>query len=192
MQFLNYQKQKKGFTLVETLVAITVLLLVIIGPMTVAQKGIQNAYYANEQIVGVFLAQEAIESVRALRDEEALNAYQDYIVGNPGAETWDWIPVECLSEDCAFVPDSVTPIIPCTDTDVGSCEIWKNVDTGSYTHVSGDADTPFTRTIRLEEFPGGIAEVTVNVTWNAKIFGGTDRSVQLQTWLYDHYQRYEN
>ena len=174
MQFITY-KQEEGFTLVETLVAVTVLLLVIIGPMTVAEKGIQNAYYANEQITGIFLAQEAIEAVRALRDEQALGAYEDYIDGVVGAETWDWIPVECLSEDCAFVPDTVEPIIPCTDTDVGSCEIWKNVETGRYTHIAGDADTPFTRTIRLQEFPGGIAEVTVNVTWNAKIFGNTDR-----------------
>ncbi len=36
-------KNSNGFTLVETLVAIGVLLLAIIGPMTVAQKGIQNA-----------------------------------------------------------------------------------------------------------------------------------------------------
>jgi prepilin-type N-terminal cleavage/methylation domain-containing protein len=62
MQIFSTQKNatwNRGFTLVETLVAVTVLLLVIVGPMTVAQKGIQNAYFANEQVTAVFLAQEA-------------------------------------------------------------------------------------------------------------------------------------
>ena len=64
----------QGFTLVETLVAIAVLLLIIIGPITAAQKGIQQAYYANEQLSAVFLAQEAIESIRQRGDDRALKA----------------------------------------------------------------------------------------------------------------------
>lgn len=68
---------KNGFTLVETLIAITILLLVIIGPITAAQKGVQQAYYANEQITAVFLAQETVEAIRERRDDQALEAWNN-------------------------------------------------------------------------------------------------------------------
>ncbi len=78
MQYLPLHRSRvpsKGFTLAETLVAIAILLMVIIGPITAAQNGIRQAYLANEQTAAVFIAQEAIESIRQLRDERALAAY---------------------------------------------------------------------------------------------------------------------
>ena len=47
MKFITHTMHDKGFTLVESLVAIGILLVVIIGPLTIAQKGIQQAYFAN-------------------------------------------------------------------------------------------------------------------------------------------------
>ena len=94
---------KNGFTLVETLVAITVLLMVIIGPMTIAQKGIQQAYFATEQATAVFLAQEAIEAVRELRDNVALTAFDAYVDPDSDTEvhTDDWAP-PCAETGCAY------------------------------------------------------------------------------------------
>ncbi len=181
-------RRKGGFTLVETLVAITVLLLVIIGPMTVAQKGIQNAYYANDQVTAVFLAQEAIEAVRELRDRKALQAF------NTGTyfETWDWISGisgGCISSNkCGFVRGSSNPIAPCSG--LGNCVIRKSLS-DVYTHTPGDPITPYTREITFETFGINSVKVTVDVYWNANIFGGVERHVTLQTWLYDHYQRFE-
>lgn len=183
--------QNKGFTLVETLVAITVLLLVIIGPMTIAQKGIQNAYYANDQITAMFLAQEAIEGVRELRDEKALEAYNTTGVVN----TWDWIPAGCNAPTtCGFqgVTNPSTPITLCSN--LGGCVVRKNTATNLYSHTPGDPVTSpqYTREITFD-VSGTIdsVKVTVDVYWNASVFGGGPRHVILQTWLYDHYQRYE-
>jgi len=176
-------KHLAGFTLVETLVAITVLLLVIIGPLTIAQKGIQNAYFANEQIAATMLAQEGIEAVRILRDEVALDAYDEDSGGNTG----NWVPSNC-SVACVF--NAVNGSFPeCTGGVCGKLQI--DEDTGKYVY-DGDVESQFTRSITIGAEEDGGVPVTVDVTWNASTFGGTVRTVKLQTWVYDHYQRYED
>ncbi len=183
MQSPTIDRRKKGFTLIETLVAITILLLTIVGPMTIAQKGIQNAYYATDQVTAVFLAQEAIEAIREHRDNAALEAY-DALLGD---DTSNWAPSGC-SLGCAY--DIV-------DDEFGSCETNNgcnlNVDlNGRYTHGLDGTPSQFTRTVTIGSAIGGGVPVTVNVSWNAKIFGGGPHTLTLQTWIYDHYQRYEN
>jgi len=77
----NIQRiHKKGFTLIETLVAITVLLIAIVAPMTLAQDGIVAARLAQDQIVAFYLAQEGVEVVRNMRDENKLEGF-DQLVG---------------------------------------------------------------------------------------------------------------
>ena len=57
-----------GFTLIESLVAITILVTAILGPMTIAATGISSAIYARDQETAFFLAQEGLEYVRNVRD----------------------------------------------------------------------------------------------------------------------------
>lgn len=181
-------KFKKGFTLVETLVAITVLLLVVIGPMTIAQKGIQNAQYANEQFTAVFLAQEAIEAMRQLRDDMALDAYH----GDATVDTLDWSP-NCTN-GCIYNSRNHTNLFSsCTG---GTCsKLYVDSNSGEYSHDSSDPQSPFSRIVTLDTTQaaatGGV-KVTVDVSWNGRIFNNTTRHVILQTYIYDHYARYEN
>lgn len=106
---LKYVPEEQGFTLVETLVAIAILLLIIIGPITAAQKGIQQAYYANEQLSAVFLAQEAIEAIRQRRDDQALEAWN-----NPSGniDTSAWSNAGCSGSTgpltCSVIKDGLT------------------------------------------------------------------------------------
>ncbi len=60
---------KKGFTLVETLVAITVLLVGIIGPIYIATEGIKAAMYAKDQVIAGYLAQDALEYMIATQKQ---------------------------------------------------------------------------------------------------------------------------
>lgn len=150
------EMRAQGFTLVETLVAITVLLLVIVGPISAAQKGIQRAYYANEQLSAVFIAQQTIESVRQLRDDQALVVWQG------GGDTSDWsADTECKSEGCPFAPEVVKDNIT------------------------------YTREVEIQD-EGNRWSVTVTISWeNTPLFGKDAPTVVLQTYLYDHYQRFE-
>lgn len=188
---MNLHTIHKGFTLVETLVAISVLLLVVIGPMTVAQKGIQNAYFANDQMTAVFLAQEAIEAVREVRDKRALAVYD-----NPNGNTAGWISSLCpaTGDPCELAYDMSTSGVvsfgACSSAN-NNCALLYDAETGRYSHTDGDT-SPFTRIVTVgEEIDGGIP-VMVEVTWTAQVFDNTERVVRLQTWVYDHYQRFEN
>ena len=63
----NLQKNR-GFTIIESLVAIAILIVAITGTMTAVQSGISSYTYSKDQIAAFFLAQEAFEQVRNMRD----------------------------------------------------------------------------------------------------------------------------
>jgi len=58
----------KGFTLIEAMVAISILSLAVTAPLIIAQKGIGSAIYARDEIPAFYLAQEAVEYIRNARD----------------------------------------------------------------------------------------------------------------------------
>ena len=186
MRKIIIQNNSGGFTLVETLVAISILLLVIVGPMTIAQKGIRNAYFANEQVTAVFLAQEASEAVRVYRDNQALAVYDEYAkeIIPRTIDSANWVPSGCTS-GCAY--NNILHILGSCATN-NSCLLKKDSN-GTYRHDIG-VDSPFKRIVTIGASVNGGVPVTVDVSWNSNSLGL--RHVILQTWIYDHYQRYEN
>lgn len=72
----------RGFTLIETLVAISLITVAIIAPMSLVSQSLAAAYYARDQVTAYNLAQEGIEAVRAIRDGNILaNALNSAGVG---------------------------------------------------------------------------------------------------------------
>jgi prepilin-type N-terminal cleavage/methylation domain-containing protein len=122
---MHSSTKQKGFTLVETLVAISILMLAILGPLSIASAGLRNSLYAKDQITAFYLAQEGIEYVRYVRDETYL---QD--AGNSSDYGWlgsDLIS-KCLVDDLGdhgCVIDSYEWIIGNGDND----DIVKTCDT---------------------------------------------------------------
>ena len=66
--FAKIKKQKKGFTIIETLVAITLLTISVTGPLALAAKGLAYSNYVRDEITAFYLANEGIDAVRNLRD----------------------------------------------------------------------------------------------------------------------------
>ena len=62
------KKIQEGFTLIETMVAIALLMVALIAPMSLAAQSLTAAYYSRDQITAFYLAQEGIEIVRSVRD----------------------------------------------------------------------------------------------------------------------------
>jgi type II secretory pathway pseudopilin PulG len=107
----------RGFTLVEALVAISILMIAIASPMTLAQKGLSTATLSKDQMIASFLAQDAIEAVKNIRDQIAVSLPQgnDWLAGN-GTEFL--APCICKEGDnCNF---DVSPFIFCTIDTTGA------------------------------------------------------------------------
>lgn len=65
--------KSKGFTLVETMVAITILLVAVVGPISIIGDALHKFYYARDEMSAINLAQEGIEVVRAVATTSMLN-----------------------------------------------------------------------------------------------------------------------
>ncbi len=181
---------KKGFTLIETLVAISILMLAVTGPLVISQKGLSAAAYAKDQMIAYYLAQDAMEYVRNVRDTNAVSGVGTAI----GA---DWLSVlitgslsECIGGTCKVDTSqpSFSTNIP-TACSAAGCLITKTVngDEVRYSHDSGRTPTPFSRTVKIETPSGGVisdistlgveARVTVTVSWST--LSGQTRDVKI-------------
>ncbi len=69
---LKLNKKNTGFTLVETLVSLSIFSVSVILFMSVLGSGITDTNYAKQKIVAGYLAQEGIEYMRNMRDNNVL------------------------------------------------------------------------------------------------------------------------
>ena len=79
------KKIDRSFTLIETLVAIAILVVSVMAPLAVASSSYFQARAARDQVVATYLAQEAVEMVRYVRDRNMIR----HLANN----TTDWLDV---------------------------------------------------------------------------------------------------
>ena len=156
---MKFYRTQNGFTLVETLVAITVLLLAISGPLTIATNGLSATHAAKDQLTANLLAQEGIELVRWQRDSNVLSSL-------------NWLDSfnQCSTEDGCVVDSAERVFMTCS----GECKPIKYSETVSlYVYDAGE-DSVFTRKVRYEPISGIEIRVISEVTWmrfsNTKTF----------------------
>ena len=178
---------KSGFTLIETLVAITLLTVAITEPISLTTQSLQSAYYARDQITAFYLAQEAIEAVRSVRDSQILQITQS--ANASSLNIFGPIPLnnQPFRID-ARATNSSGAITTCSLDPGGTC-IPLQTDGTLYGYQSGWTDTNFTRTVKAAFVSSGQDEirVTVTVTWRTGAFQTRTFSISenLYRWVQD-------
>lgn len=176
--FCSLFSKKCGFTLLETVVALGVIMAAIIGPYTLATRGIVNANTAKSRLTALHLSQEGIELVRYIRDNNIL-------AGLP----WDG---EEGVENGNEIRDGVWQI----DVLSGTLRVFNgspllyDPGTGLYNYATGNA-SPFVRSISIEKPPltptpgiPGADQIRIKstVVWTE---GVSERSAALEEIIYN-------
>jgi prepilin-type N-terminal cleavage/methylation domain-containing protein len=78
----NFKKLKTGFTLVEMLVAISILSLSILASFTAVSNNLQTSFITEDKITAYYLASEAVDFIRNMRDENGIKNIQAIGVGS--------------------------------------------------------------------------------------------------------------
>ena len=200
--FTPNQNPNAGFSLVETLVAIAILLIIIVGPMSIATNSANSTSFANQQVMAYFLAQEGLELAQKGRDDFLLSAF-DNASDEGDNDAWDDFTRsngqfrDCFRNDgCSLEIDdgSVGTVIVDRCQNATDCRLYLTTDANKrskYTYDdSNNAEiTDFTRIINMEEISTNKdVLVTSVVTWRT---GNqiAEQSTTATTYLYNVYGR---
>ena len=147
--------RNRGFTLVETLIAITILISAVVGPMVVVQKSLSSANFSKSQIISFHLAGEAIEYIRNKRDENTLSGV-----------SWTNGLSECVGKKCAVdvVNDTISQCSEnCPNLQFDSAN-------GFYGYDSNWGNSIFNRVVEIKSISEEELSVLVTIFWKNGVF----------------------
>ena len=155
----------KGFSLVETLVAVALLSMTVIAPLTIASSGLASAYYAKDRLTAITLAQDALEFIRSYRDSNRILYNTPWLDGLDVCKLSAAQPLwqGCVVDTAAENPNRVLLRIV---GGANSGPIKYDPATGLFGYKSSWQDSKFTRQVILTELiMGREARIDVTVSW---------------------------
>ena len=166
-------KPTKGFTLIETLVAIAILTISMGAPFYAVEQSITAADASRDELTASALAQEGVEYVHSVRDDNYL-----YVRNNP-LSTQSWLyGVDGTISNGVTSPNCFAPNNQCTvdpTTSVGNqvqsyATIARLFLSASYLYnqQSNGSATFFTRSVQLTNISAKEVKVTVTVKWTTR------------------------
>lgn len=174
---LKISKKNIGFTLVETLVAISILSLSIVATFTAVQNGLQNSLIAKDQTTAFYLAQEAMEFIKNKRDNNALYT----INGGLPVHGWLYGLSDAVTDPCRFgkiCKIDVTVNSPndvlyvgnyVNDSSWDQSSFLNQSSTSLFGYTSGWNPTIFKREIKFREIvTNKEVEVTIRMSWTSR------------------------
>lgn len=166
-----------GFTLIETMIAVSILSLSVAGPLYTASRAIVAAEISRDQLTASYLAQEAAEYVRALRDDQYLAQYPP--AAGSSATAWNNFKSSLTIASCTApnictlgLPLASQPsVLPFAQCPGGTCTV-------SFT--LGTSATAYTRTFQATAVGANEEKIVSTVWWS---FHGTQYSVTISDHL---------
>jgi len=165
--FLIKNNKNFGFTLVETLVAVSIFTMTLVAVMGLLGQGIADTNYTKNKITAEYLAQEGIEYIRGMRDT--------YVISD-GSNGWGNFSAKITDSNfgctgaigCYFNIDGLTNLqdiifVPCTL----SCYtplLKYNSTTGVYGYTSG-SNSIYSRKINATLITADQIKITSTVSW---------------------------
>lgn len=180
----------KGFTLIETLVAVAILMITIGSAFGLAPQGLIGARFAKNQTTATYLAQEAIEVVRIIRDNSML-----FSPNQNDPMNWLGSLNECVDTWCTL--NAIEPrLYPCTDSPI--CPPLLVIESNEgVTYGNGDIfsldpsvkSTIFTRQVLVTRISNNkIGRDDTEVLVTAKVIwkeGLVSKTTEVQTTMFD-------
>ncbi len=173
---LNVKSAEAGFTLIEMMIAIFVMVVGIMGVMSLLQRVIFSSSVSSSRLTAAYLAQEGVEIVRNVRDTNWLEA-------RTAANSWDEGLTVCggagfiADYSHSYGPNQIDPSFPCYSGQ------YLNIDTNGFYGYSSGAQTKFQRKILITQ--GGspdVQNVLIEINWTDK---GASSSLSVQEDLYN-------
>ncbi len=175
----NTIQKNKGFTIIETLVAITILMIAIAGPLTIASKGLNAATYAHDQSIATYLAQDGMEYVKNVKNSNKINNRVDWLTGLSSCNIS--VPAKCSIDTVNGDPAIPSGIVNCS----APCSLYlylKNDDTGYSPDSINATKTQFSREFFITTISADEVTATVRVYWQN---GTISNEVKLNSQLFN-------
>lgn len=173
--------KNKGFTLVETLVAISILSLSVLATFTAVQGGLQYSIGSKDQITAFYLIQDGMEFLKNMRDENALRSI--------GGVPINWLSgiADTTADPCYFgktctVDPSTRVTTTCPGT-FGSCPVLRlDIPSSRYGYDAGWTATTFKREVQFSPVATNEVLVTMQISWVTR---GKNNSFQVSQILFN-------
>ena len=158
----------RGFTLLETLVAISILSLALAGILSLFSMSLHSSSGTVNQIKAFFLAGEVIEYVRNKRDSNIL-----------AGKNWSSGLNSCQAGCYVDVYDFGSGMNPCS----GVCPKLKfNSALNRYDYEAASAETTFTRKLTIEQIDVREIKLLSEISW---MHGSESRRFTLEEHIFD-------
>ena len=177
---ISKNKHKSGFTLVEILVAISILSIAILATFTAVSQSLKATNFSEDQIIAYHLADEALEYLRNKRDSNAIQ----HIVALGAGSTYGWltgISNLCTATACYIdVPNNT--ITECTSNAASCPALRYDGATGLYQYTSGTA-TMYKRSVAMTTISATEVSFVVTVSWTAQnVSKNYTQTIVLKNW----------
>jgi hypothetical protein len=172
------KKTQSGSSLVESLLSVGILMIALVGPLALVQRGLSTSAENITETIALYLAQDALEFIKNINDTNRVE----------GKGWLTDLDPPCLDASCTVDTTVSQPLSSAIVSCGGNCGVLRyDSSTNQYGYDLSWADSIFTRSFSITEVVADEeARVTATVSWES---GASTNYVTLSGYLF--YPQYD-